>query len=236
MNNNQHADKEAVIRVADLSKTFRSGPELLTVFKDVTMDIFPSSMITLTGESGSGKSTFLNIIGGLDRPSSGSVHAGTLKVSEMEEKGLTEYRMRMVGFVFQFHYLLKEFTALENIMLPAYLSGLKKSLAQEKAQYLIEQVGLEERSHHYPSQMSGGEQQRVAVARSMINDPEVILADEPTGNLDEKNSEMVFELLAGIVKQEGKTLLLVTHNEHLAAEGEIRYVLKGQKLHLGEQV
>ncbi|MCL2762044.1 MAG: ATP-binding cassette domain-containing protein, partial [Treponema sp.] len=151
---------------------------------------------------------------------------GDAEITALPEKGLAVYRSKKIGFIFQFHYLLKDFTALENVMLPAYIAGMKKKEAIERARELLADVRLAERSGHYPSQLSGGERQRVAVARSMVNDPDLILADEPTGNLDPDNSAMVAELLYAGAEKWGKTLLVVTHDAKLAARASSRYTLE----------
>jgi lipoprotein-releasing system ATP-binding protein len=181
----------------------------------------------VNGQSGSGKSTLLNILGGLDRSDSGSVLVAGVEISGMTESGLTSFRRNRVGFIFQFHYLLKDFTALENVMLPAYMAGMKKKDALEKARSLLSDVRLEARLHHFPSQLSGGERQRVAVARAMINDPDMVLADEPTGNLDAQNSALVAELLYREAEKWGKTLIVVTHDEKVACQAMVRYTLEG---------
>ncbi len=232
---NKEYSLDTLVTVDKLRKVYRSGREELTVFEDVSFTLKKKSLATLVGESGSGKSTLLNIIGGLDAPTAGSVTVGDLRITSMSEKELTAYRNRFIGFVFQFHYLLKEFTALENIMLPSYMSGTARKKAMVKAEALMELVGLSDRSHHYPSQLSGGEQQRVAVARALINDPELILADEPTGNLDEKNSDTVVSLLQSIVREQGTSLLLVTHNPEIAALGDFRLSLKSRALRMEER-
>jgi lipoprotein-releasing system ATP-binding protein len=157
---------------------------------------------------------------------SGRVFVGGLEIGNLPETGLSAYRSRRVGFIFQFHYLLKDFTALENVMLPAYIAGMKKREALEKARLLLSDVNLEDRAGHFPSQLSGGECQRVAVARSMINDPDVILADEPTGNLDPGNSALVADLLYRGAEKWGKTLIVVTHDEKVAARAALRFNLE----------
>jgi lipoprotein-releasing system ATP-binding protein len=183
--------------------------------------------VAITGESGSGKSTLLNILGGLDRCDSGSVNVGGIEICGLSESSLTGYRSRRVGFIFQFHYLLKDFTALENVMLPAYMAGMKKKEALEKARALLADVRMEDRLKHFPSQLSGGERQRVAVARSMVNNPDLVLADEPTGNLDPGNSAVVAELLYAGAEKRGKTLIVVTHDETVARRARVRYTLEG---------
>jgi lipoprotein-releasing system ATP-binding protein len=184
----------------------------------------------ISGQSGSGKSTLLNILGGLDRCDSGAVTVAGQEITGLSESGLTAYRSRRVGFIFQFHYLLKDFTALENVMIPGYMAGMKKKAALEKGRALLSEVKLEGRLHHFPSQLSGGERQRVAVARSMMNDPDLILADEPTGNLDPGNSEAVAELLYAEAEKWGKTLIVVTHDERMAGRAMIRYTLEDGRL------
>jgi lipoprotein-releasing system ATP-binding protein len=184
-----------LVRVRNLIKTYTSGTETLRILQGIGFEIKRGSSVAVTGESGSGKSTLLNILGGLDRADSGSVMVGDAEIAGLSEAALSGYRSRRVGFIFQFHYLLKDFTALENVMLPAYIAGLKKKDALEKARLLLRDVRMEDRLHHYPSQLSGGERQRVAVARSLVNNPDLILADEPTGNLDAQNSALVAELL-----------------------------------------
>jgi lipoprotein-releasing system ATP-binding protein len=185
------------------------------------------SSVSVTGESGSGKSTLLNILGGLDRADAGSVMVGDSEIAGLSESALSGYRSRRVGFIFQFHYLLKDFTALENVMLPAYIAGMKKKDALERARLLLCDVRLEDRLRHYPSQLSGGERQRVAVARSLVNDPDLILADEPTGNLDSQNCALVAELLYAGAEKWGKTLMVVTHDRGVAERAEVRYTLTG---------
>jgi lipoprotein-releasing system ATP-binding protein len=218
---------EALVVLRDLVKSYASGAETLMILRGVSLDVPPGSTVAVSGQSGSGKSTLLNILGGLDRADSGSLRVGGTEICGLPESRLTAFRRRRVGFVFQFHYLLKDFTALENVMLPAYMGGLKKKAALEKARSLLADLGLENRFHHYPSQLSGGERQRVAVARSMVNDPDIVLADEPTGNLDPSNSALVAELLYAEAEKRGKTLILVTHDEEVARRAMIRYTLEG---------
>jgi lipoprotein-releasing system ATP-binding protein len=218
---------EPILRVSGIVKSFASGAETLFILKGVSFTVEKGATAAISGQSGSGKSTLLNILGGLDRCDSGTVTVAGQEISGLSESGLTSYRSRRVGFIFQFHYLLKDFTALENVMIPGYMAGMKKKAALEKGRALLADVKLEGRLHHFPSQLSGGERQRVAVARSMMNDPDLILADEPTGNLDPGNSEAVAELLYAEAEKWGKTLIVVTHDEKMAGRAMIRYTLEG---------
>ncbi|GHU55066.1 lipoprotein-releasing system ATP-binding protein LolD [Spirochaetia bacterium] len=217
---------EVLIRIENIVKNYISGTETLHILKGVSLDISRGEAVAVTGQSGSGKSTLLNILGGLDRTDSGSVTVGETEITGLSESALSTYRSRRVGFIFQFHYLLKDFTALENVMLPGYIAGMKKKDAIEKARALLSDVRLDDRLQHFPSHLSGGERQRVAVARSMVNDPDMILADEPTGNLDPDNSAMVAELLYAEAEKWGKTLIVVTHDENVAGRAGIRYNLE----------
>ena len=215
-----------LLRVRDLVKNYISGTETLNILRGISLDIEAGSSIAVSGQSGSGKSTFLNIIGGLDRSDSGIVEVAGIDISGLSEGGLSSFRQRSIGFIFQFHYLLKDFTALENVMLPAYMTGMRKKSAIEKASLLLADMKLEDRTGHFPSQLSGGERQRVAVARAMVNDPDIILADEPTGNLDPRNSAMVADLLFAGTEKWKKTLIVVTHDESVAGRAKLRYTLE----------
>ncbi|UTC82940.1 ABC transporter ATP-binding protein [Treponema denticola] len=214
-----------IVLISGLTKTFSSASEKLVIFDKLNFSIEEGKKISITGESGSGKSTFLNMLGGLESADSGEIIAGSYKVHSLDEKSLTEYRSSFLGLVFQFHYLLKDFTALENVMLPALIAGRSKKEIKEKALSLLEDVKLAERKNHFPSQLSGGERQRVAVARSLINSPSLILADEPTGNLDPANAETVQNLLFSVVDKHKKTLVLVTHDQNIASMTDISYKL-----------
>jgi lipoprotein-releasing system ATP-binding protein len=227
--------ENAVIRVRDLVKNYISGAEDLHILRGINFDVEQGSTVAISGQSGSGKSTFLNIIGGLDRSDSGTVEVAGTDITFLSESVLSSYRQRSIGFIFQFHYLLKDFTALENVMLPAYMMGLRKKDALEKARLLLGDMKLDERTGHFPSQLSGGERQRVAVARAMVNDPDIILADEPTGTLDPHNSAMVAELLYAGAEKWGKTLIVVTHDESVAGRAGIRYTLENGLLGSAEQ-
>ena len=211
-----------ILQIKDLEKTYISDSERLTILKDLNLTVEEGSKVVIVGESGSGKSTLLNIIGGIDKITSGSVLAGTngkYDLSKLDETEIAEYRSSFLGLIFQFHYLLKDFTALENVYMPAFIAGLPKKEAQEKAAALLQDVGVYDRRDHLPSQLSGGERQRVAVARSLINNPSLILADEPTGNLDPANAALIGDLLFSMVEKYNKTLLLVTHDLSLAQKG-----------------
>ena len=222
-----------ILEIKDLEKTYVSDSEKLTILKDLNLAVEEGSKIVIVGESGSGKSTLLNIIGGIDKITAGSVLAGPdgkYNLSKLDETEIAEYRSSFLGFIFQFHYLLKDFTALENVYMPAYIAGVSKKEAEEKAARLLQDVGVYERKDHLPSQLSGGERQRVAVARSLINEPSLILADEPTGNLDPANAVMIGDLLFSMVEKYKKTLLLVTHDMKLAEKGDVCYKIVDGKL------
>jgi len=227
---NEAEERKILLKIANIVKNYESGTETLHILKGINFEIEEGATVAISGQSGSGKSTLLNIIGGLDRTDEGSVFIGNDEITSLSEKELSVYRSKKVGFIFQFHYLLKDFTALENIMLPAYISGLSKEKAMDRAKSLLADVKLEDRGGHFPSQLSGGERQRVAVARSMVNDPALILADEPTGNLDPQNSDIVAQLLYEGAQKRGKTLIVVTHDKKVAARAGIRLVLENGQL------
>lgn len=221
---------DAVLELAGVSKVFGAGADRLEIFAGVDLRVEAARKVVITGESGCGKSTLLNIIGGLEAASGGSVRAGPYQIDSLDERGLTAYRRGYLGLVFQFHHLLKDFTALENVMLPAFIAGVPMREATERARSLLVDVNLEHRASHYPSQMSGGERQRAAVARALVNDPALVLADEPTGNLDPANAATVRELLFSVVSARRRALVLVTHDREIALAGDERYRFEGMRL------
>jgi lipoprotein-releasing system ATP-binding protein len=227
---NDAAEKKPLLRAENLVKNYVSGTETLHILKGINFEIEEGRSAAVSGQSGSGKSTLLNILGALDRTDEGKVFIGEDEITALAEKETSLYRSKKVGFIFQFHYLLKDFTALENVMIPAYIAGVKKKEALERAKSLLADVKLEDRLNHYPSQLSGGERQRVAVARSMVNDPAVIRADEPTGNLDPFNSEIVAQLLYAGAEKRGKTLIVVTHDKEVAVRASVRFILEDGQL------
>jgi lipoprotein-releasing system ATP-binding protein len=204
------------IKVQNLSKSYKQGPRVVEALRGIDLAFGPGESVAVVGASGAGKTTLIHILGTIDRPSSGKVLYDGQDVFAMADRDLARFRNRTVGFVFQFHHLLPEFTALENTMLPALIQGIRKQDANRRAEEILDQVGLSDRMTHKPGELSGGEQQRVAVARSLILQPEVLLADEPTGNLDRDTGEGVYQLLEGMNKERGVTLIIVTHNEEIA--------------------
>lgn len=209
-----------ILTIKNLEKKYITDSEELTVLKNLNLTVEEGSKLVIAGESGSGKSTLLNIIGGIDSATSGFVTAGNWEVTSLNEAKMAEYRSNFIGLIFQFHHLLKDFTALENVYMPALIAGLSKKEAVERAQALLNDVGISERMNHLPSQLSGGERQRVACARALINNPNLILADEPTGNLDPANAEKIGDLLFSLSDKYKKTLILVTHDMKLAEKGD----------------
>ncbi len=207
----------SILSVRALFKSYQQGNRKLEVLKGLDLDFESGTTTALVGASGAGKSTLLHILGALDRPTSGSVLYRGDELFDRSEGALAEFRNNSVGFVFQFHHLLPEFTALENVMMPALIARRERADAEKTALQLLADVGLRERVGHRPGELSGGEQQRVAIARALIMQPELLLADEPTGNLDMVTSESIHELLNEIQRQRGITLVIVTHNEQLAA-------------------
>jgi putative ABC transport system ATP-binding protein len=213
-----------LIELRDVSKTVTSGTEPLTILHPLTISIPRGEFVAIVGPSGSGKSTLLGLIAGLDAPSSGSVLIDGVDITRLDEDALAKLRGEKIGFVFQFFHLVPSLTAFENVLVPMEIAGRKGAAARAKA--LLAEVGLADRGHHYPSQLSGGEQQRVAVARALSNEPSVVMADEPTGNLDSANGQHVIDLLFDVHARRGTTLVLVTHDTALAARADVHLALR----------
>jgi len=213
-----------MIELREVSKTVISGTEPLTILHPLTMQVARGRFVAIVGPSGSGKSTLLGLIAGLDAPTSGSVLMDGVDITGLDEDRLAKLRGERIGFVFQFFHLIPSLTAQENVAVPMEIIGVLD--ARKRAQALLEEVGLTERAHHYPSQLSGGEQQRVALARALANDPPIVLADEPTGNLDTTNGRHIIELLRKTHSVRGTTIVLVTHDVELASIADTRLVLR----------
>jgi lipoprotein-releasing system ATP-binding protein len=212
-----------ILRLKQVTKTFLSGDGhegKLEVLRGITLDVAKGEIIAVVGASGAGKSTLLHIIGTLEKPTTGTVEYDGRDVSDMNDEDLARFRNRSIGFVFQFHHLLPEFTALENVVMPALISGKTLGQVRAIAVDLLREVGLEDRMDQKPPKLSGGEQQRVAVARALMNSPRVILADEPSGNLDSENARNLHNLIDNLSKNRGQTFIIVTHNESLAKQAD----------------
>ena len=218
-----------LLEIRGLSKSYGSGTNTLEVLSGIDLDLEIGTTTALVGASGAGKSTLMHLLGALDRPTTGSVSFRGENIFKKNERQLAAFRNRSIGFVFQFHHLLPEFTALENVMMPALIARVPRSDAMAAAQTLLQDVGLGQRMTHRPGELSGGEQQRVAIARALALEPELLLADEPTGNLDMKTSDSIHAMLAELQIKKRLTLVVVTHNERLAAAmGTTIHLLDGR--------
>ncbi|GAB4247685.1 MAG: ABC transporter ATP-binding protein [Acidobacteriota bacterium] len=225
---------EPFLVVEDLWKSYRSGEETISVLTGLHLEVHRGELIAVTGESGSGKSTLLHLLGAMERPDRGLLRIGGRELDALDEAELADFRNRTIGFVFQFHHLLPEFSAVENVMFPLLLRRVPFGEARRKAEEKLAEVGLAHRAHHQPGELSGGEQQRLALARALVGDPELLLADEPTGNLDPKTSQRIHELLVEIHRRHGLTSVLVTHSSVLAACCHRRFVLRDGTLEAGD--
>ena len=214
MNKNKQRTS-AIIELKDIRKSYKNGPQKVDVLKGIDLVIEEGQVVVIMGPSGVGKSTLLHIMGALDLPSSGEVWVDGHSLTTFKNDELSRFRNLSVGFVFQFHHLLPEFTALENTLIPAMMHGPVNKEREDYAHHILELVGLSHRLRHRPNELSGGEQQRVAVARALVNKPKVLMADEPTGNLDKQNSRMLYELILDLNKKLNQTLIIVTHSEEL---------------------
>jgi ABC-type lipoprotein export system ATPase subunit len=221
---------DVIIKATDLNKTYFLENETIEVLKNANLTVKKGSFVVISGPSGSGKSTLLNILGSLDRPTSGRVVFDSVDISSHDDRKLSEIRNQKMGFVFQFHHLLAEFSCLENVALPALVNGSTPNEALKKAQVLLDKFDIGDKRNRLPSEISGGERQRVSIARAMVNDPLVVFADEPTGNLDEENTNKLLEVFVGL-KSEGKTIVLVTHAVDFAKAGTDVYTLKERRLY-----
>lgn len=218
------------LEIRNIYKSFSQGDQYLMVLKGASYVLEPGTVAALIGPSGSGKSTFLEIIGLLDKPDSGDVLIRGVNISKANDERLTRIRGRHIGFVYQFHHLLPEFTALENVMLQDLINGISRKHATERAEHILKLLKLDARLNHLPSELSGGEQQRVAIARALVKSPAIILADEPTGNLDPYNAELVLDIFISAVKELKLAALIVTHNEQLARRMDAIVTLKDGKI------
>lgn len=221
---------DIILAATGLSKTYFLENETIEVLKNTNLKVKKGSFVVISGPSGSGKSTLLNILGSLDRPTNGRVVFDSVDVFSHDDRRLSEIRNQKMGFVFQFHHLLAEFSCLENVALPALVNGSKQHNAFKKAQALLDKFGIGDKRNRLPAEISGGERQRVAIARAMVNEPLVVFADEPTGNLDEENTSKLLEVFIGL-KNEGRTIILVTHALDLTKAGTDVYRLKERRLY-----
>ena len=217
-----------MIELSNVTKTVRSGTEDLTILDDVSFQIPDGQFVAVTGASGSGKSTLLGLVAGLDAPSSGKITVDGDEVTNSSEDALAKLRSEKIGFVFQSFHLIPSLTAYENILIPMEIRGLEN--VTSRAEKLLDAVDLKNRGHHYPAELSGGEQQRVAIARAFANSPKILLADEPTGNLDSKNGQHIFDLMKQLHAQNNVTLVLVTHDGHLAEQAQRQIILADGKV------
>jgi lipoprotein-releasing system ATP-binding protein len=223
--------EEYVLEAIGLTKSFEGSKGRIEVLKGLDLAVQRGEVLSIVGASGVGKSTLLQILGSLDKPDSGSMKINGRAVDTLTQVALNELRNRFIGFVFQFHFLLPEFNALENVMMPSLIGGKPWGESKDRAELLLGRVGLEDRMLHKPGELSGGEQQRVAVARALANEPEVVLADEPTGNLDDVSSGELYEIVAELAARESKTFVVVTHKREFSPFADRVLVLEGGKLH-----
>ncbi len=218
------------LEIRNLSKSFTQGKQVLQILNNINYNLEPGLITGLIGPSGSGKSTLLQILGLLDKPSSGEIFIKGVNINRANDQMLTKIRGKHIGFVYQFHHLLPEFTALENVMIQDLINEVPKKIAMERAEHMLVKLKLASRLHHFPSELSGGEQQRVAIARALAKSPAIILADEPTGNLDPYNAEIVFDFFISTVKDMNLSALIATHNEQLVLKMDKIIALKDSKI------
>lgn len=226
------AENEVILEGIDLHKSFQTGAARLDVLKGVNLKVYRGEIVAVIGASGVGKSTLLHILGALDRPDKGNVNLNRTDMFSLDDRELAHLRNETIGFVFQFHHLLPEFTALENVIMPELIAGGEMDDIKEKGEDILAEVGLADRKDHRPGELSGGEQQRVAVARALINDPQILVADEPSGNLDKDNKENLHQLLTALNRNRSQTIILATHNQELSQRAERIYRLKDGKAEL----
>jgi len=227
-------DDYIILKAQGLFKGYQTQAGKLDVLKGVDLEVKKGELVVVIGASGVGKSTLLHILGTLDRPDAGSVKINEKEVFNLDAKSLANFRNRTIGFVFQFHHLLPEFTCQENLVLPKLIAGEKKEETMHRVTELLEEIGLKERRHHRPMELSGGEQQRLAVARALVNSPQIVLADEPTGNLDSKSAQNLMELLANLNKNKKQTFIIVTHNLKLSKIADKIMEMREGKIFLSE--
>lgn len=224
------AHSALVIDCRQVTRTYNEGLGKLTIFSDISLEVAQGETVAIVGSSGAGKTTLLNLLGGLDKPSSGQISICGEDIHRLSEGRRARFRNAHLGFVYQFHHLLPEFSAVENVAMPCMIAGQSRKAARAQATELLEQVGLAERLEHRPSQLSGGEQQRVAIARALANQPSLLLADEPTGNLDQETGDRVFQMLADLVRTRKLAALIATHDRSLAARLDRVVTIDGGKL------
>jgi lipoprotein-releasing system ATP-binding protein len=220
MNNTNKNQGDSVLSLSGISRIYTQGDNKINVLRNVGLNINRGEIISLIGSSGSGKSSLLHIAGLLEQPDSGDITINGVKFSKMNDQERTISRRHSIGFIYQFHHLLSDFSAIDNIIIPMMIAGQDKSYSQERATILLSKLGLEDRKDHLPSQLSGGEQQRVSIARAIANKPDLLLADEPTGNLDSKTADIVFDQFISLVRQENMSVLLATHNFKLSEKSD----------------
>ncbi len=222
---------EVILKAENIYKSFKTVKKVsLEILKGISLEIEPEKITVIVGASGAGKSTLLHLLGALDRPDSGEVFYENNNIFNLSDERLAKFRNKNIGFIFQFHHLLPEFTALENVAIPQMINGTSLKDASEKSKELLETVGLSERAEHKPAELSGGEQQRIAVARALANNPQIIFADEPTGNLDSANSDAIHKLIVELKEKYNKTFVIVTHNQNLVELADKVFEIKDGKL------
>lgn len=223
-------NSEKLLSAKNLCKTYQEGKMVTEVLKDVTFDIYPKSLMAIIGSSGSGKSTLLHLLGGLDQPTSGEILFKSQQLNQLSEQEKAQLRNQQIGFVYQFHHLLPDFTALENVAMPLLIGGVKPNEAKQRAMAMLDSVNLVKRANHRPSELSGGERQRVAIGRALINNPALVMADEPTGNLDKSTADAIFDLLIKLNREHGTAFLVVTHDLALANKLDKQLIMSDGRL------